>query len=71
MGTEEEADEGKRKNILFPIKIDEVVLPFGFRNMHAADLTDWEGTGSHAGFKRFFGDGSSVLGLSQGAWEEK
>lgn len=66
----EEADQGKRKKILIPVLIDKVEPPFGFGTIQTADLTDWDGSASHNGFRRFFDDVSRVLGLSQGAWEE-
>jgi hypothetical protein len=47
----EEAAEGRSRNILFPVKIDNVPIPLGFRSIQTADLTGWNGTSEHAGFK--------------------
>ena len=41
-----EAAEGARKGILVPALIDNVQIPFEFKRIQAADLTDWK-TGSH------------------------
>jgi len=49
----EEADIGKKRQILVPAKIDSVELPFGFGRIQAADLTDWEADTDHTGFSRF------------------
>ena len=40
----DEAFEGAKRGILVPVLIDDVEIPFGFRQMHAARLTNWEGT---------------------------
>lgn len=47
----EEAEEGKSKKILVPIRIDQIKPPFGFRNIHAADLSSWNNDASHAQFQ--------------------
>ncbi len=39
----EEADIGKERQCLRPVKIDQVTLPFGFRLYQALDLTEWSG----------------------------
>lgn len=39
----EEAEEGKRKGALFPIKLDNVLPPLGFRSFQVANLTGWQG----------------------------
>jgi hypothetical protein len=48
---ETEAAEGANRGILVPAMIDEVRIPFEFKRIHAADLTDWKGELSHAGFQ--------------------
>ena len=35
----QEADEGRRRNILVPVRMDDVQVPLGFRLHHCADLT--------------------------------
>jgi hypothetical protein len=39
----DEADEGLQRNILVPVVIDEVKIPFGFRRIQAARLVGWTG----------------------------
>ncbi|KAF0182914.1 MAG: hypothetical protein FD160_1156 [Caulobacteraceae bacterium] len=39
----DEADAGKRRNVLLPILIDEVEIPYGFRQIEAARLIGWTG----------------------------
>ncbi len=43
----DEADEGKRRNVLLPIVIDPVEIPYGFRQIEAATLTGWNGDRFH------------------------
>lgn len=38
----EEADDGKRRGVLVPVMLDPVEQPRGFREIQAADLTDWQ-----------------------------
>jgi hypothetical protein len=45
-----EASEGARRKILVPALIDNATIPFEFRRIHAADLTDWKADSTHAGF---------------------
>jgi sulfatase modifying factor 1 len=46
-----EAEEGRRKQILVPLKLDEVTLSLAFRHIQAADLTAWKNDASHVQFK--------------------
>lgn len=45
---QEEAIEGSNRGVLFPILLDQVELPFGFRLIQAADLSDWRGKANHS-----------------------
>ena len=48
----EEADEGLRMELpLFPILLDEVLPPLGFRGIQAADFSAWDGSLSSQVFK--------------------
>lgn len=38
----EEGDEGRTRGILVPVLLDSVLPPRGFREIQAADLTDWQ-----------------------------
>jgi hypothetical protein len=48
----EEADEGRTGSRLIPAAIEHVQPPIGFRQLHAADLTDWRGQRPHDDFDR-------------------
>lgn len=37
----EEADDGKRRGVLIPVLLDPIEQPRGFREIQAADFTDW------------------------------
>ncbi len=39
----DEADEGKKRDVLLPLIIDEVDIPYGFRQIEAARLIGWSG----------------------------
>ena len=39
----DEAESGKRDGRLVSVRIDEVEMPLGFRQLHAATLVDWQG----------------------------
>ncbi len=45
----EEAEYGKRKDILFPVFIERVEFPYGFGRIQTADLVDWNHRTEHAG----------------------
>lgn len=45
----EEAEYGKRKDILFPAFIEKVEFPYGFGRIQTADLIGWENGEDHAG----------------------
>ena len=39
---QEEATQGKRRGVLFPIRLDAVDPPIGFTMVETADLSDWQ-----------------------------
>jgi formylglycine-generating enzyme required for sulfatase activity len=45
----EEAEYAKRKEILFPVFIEHVEYPYGFRRIQTADLMGWDGDTEHPG----------------------
>jgi len=45
-----EADDAKRRGILVPALLDDVVIPLAFRRMQAANLTKWSGVFPNAEF---------------------
>src|SRR5713226_8087397 len=44
----DEAQEGANRKVLVPVLIDKVSPPYGFRQVQTADLSDWDGSASHA-----------------------
>ena len=57
-----EAEEGKRRGILVPARIDDVTIPLAFRRIQAADLVGWRGALPNAGFDELAEAVSGVLG---------
>ena len=47
-----EVDEAQNRHILIPVLLDAVEPPLGFRNIQAADLSDWNNDVSHPAFKQ-------------------
>jgi hypothetical protein len=43
----DEADEGKKRGVLLPVLIDDVDIPYGFRQIEAARLVGWTGDARH------------------------
>lgn len=60
----EEAEYGKRKDILFPVFIERVEYPYGFGRIQTADLVDWGGEDGHPGFSQLIEALTSQLGDS-------
>jgi membrane-associated phospholipid phosphatase len=48
----DEAETGQRNNRLVSIRIDDVEMPLGFRQMQAATLFDWTGDREHPEFQQ-------------------
>src|SRR5215469_8658508 len=62
----DEATEARRQSKLLPALIERVPPPIGFRQIQAADLTDWHGEESHHGFQRLVQDiGQYVLNSAE------
>ncbi len=49
----EEAEYGKRKNILFPAFIEAVEYPYGFGRIQAVNLVDWKNQSKHPSLVQF------------------
>ncbi len=59
----EEADEGLRKELpVFPVLLDAVMPPLGFRFIHAADFSKWDGSQSSPLFQSLARDIKNILG---------
>ena len=59
---QEEADRGRKRNILIPILIDDVDPPLGFGTIQAADLVEWDPAQSSQEFQKLIADISAILG---------
>lgn len=58
-----EAREGLRRRVLFPVMLfEEVKIPLEFRDVQAARLMDWRPNQHHPGFEQFMQDLAHVLG---------
>jgi hypothetical protein len=58
----EEAEIGKRRQILIPVVLDEVEPPFGFGLIQAANLVGWSGNTSDSTCGRLISDIEIILG---------
>jgi len=58
----EEATEGRRLGKLVPVMIEAVRPPAGFREIQAADLTDWDGSREFDGMRMLIADLENILG---------
>ena len=59
---QDEADDAKRREVLFPVLIESVLPPFGFRSVQAADLTNWDGKDATQQFEWLMSDLVNVVG---------
>jgi hypothetical protein len=60
---QEEAEIGRRRNILIPVLIEDVLPPLGFQSLQAADLFKWDGTTRAPLFTKLVADISNILGI--------
>jgi hypothetical protein len=61
----EEAEEGKRRDILIPVLMDKIgreSIPLGFRQRQWANLTDWQSSTMHQGFQKLVERISRIVG---------
>ena len=58
----EEADSGLERNTLVPVLLETVRLPLGFRQVHAEDLSAWDGTQEFPSFQKLLRDIEGVIG---------
>lgn len=57
----EEAGDAKKRNILLPIRIEDVQPPFGFGLRHVQSLVGWHEGDSHPGYDQLLRDIGAVL----------
>lgn len=60
----EETEEGARRKILAPVMKDDVGIPFGYRQYHAASLTDWDGSSTAPVFQQLLENITGITGIS-------
>ena len=61
----EEAEEGKSREVLIPVLMDQpdqAKIPRGFRGIQCADLTQWKGGAEEEGFQQLIGSVSRLAG---------
>ena len=58
----EEATEGRRLGKLVPVMIEAVRPPAGFREIQAADLSNWDGSSDFEGLRMLLADLENLLG---------
>jgi hypothetical protein len=56
-----EAAEGLRRGILVPVMMEDVRIPLEFRRIQAANLTDWQQSPDHPGFRSLLNSLASVV----------
>lgn len=61
-----EAYEGKQRNILVPLLIEDVNIPLEFRRIQAADLRDWQPHNPHADFNLMLDAIANIVGRHPG-----
>jgi len=57
-----EAERGRKKNILVPVRLEEVAPPLAFELLQAAPLIGWHGEQSHPGLERLLQDIAAIVG---------
>lgn len=65
----DEAHEGRERKILFPVRLDDVRPPMGYRRLQAADFTAWDGSVAGPALRAFVADLEVALGPPGGADE--
>jgi hypothetical protein len=66
---QEEADEGRRRKVLVPIRIDDVQPPMGFRSTQHRDFIRWNGLSSEPEFQGLVEDVTKIIGPPPGILE--
>lgn len=65
-----EAEEGKSRQVLFPVLIDNVRPPLSFRMIQAVRLVGWQGDASHPEFYSLVESLETVLGKAAVSYSE-
>lgn len=62
----DEADAGKKRNVLLPLLIDDVEIPYGFRQIEAARLVDWKNDPAHPEWRAVLDSVGHFVGRAPG-----
>ncbi|MGF1547361.1 MAG: SUMF1/EgtB/PvdO family nonheme iron enzyme [Thiotrichales bacterium] len=63
----DEAHEAADRNVLYPLRIEDVTIPHGFRQFQTPDLLAWDGNIAHSGFASLLEALSNHLGTAKAA----
>jgi hypothetical protein len=63
----DEAESGKKRGILFPVLIDDVAQPYGFRSIQSANLVGWKGDPENYQFRRLITDLTGFINIPPAA----
>lgn len=58
---DEEAQEGRKRRVLIPARLDPVEPPFGYRNIQACDLIGWHGEAASPALQALIAEVRNVL----------
>lgn len=58
----DEAELGRKRNILITVQLEKVILPLGFGRRVAIDLSDWKSEKTHSGFIKLLKSLETILG---------
>jgi hypothetical protein len=62
---QDEAEEARQRGVLIPVKLEPVQAPAGFRQVQAADLSQWTGSPEHPEFKSLVHAARSLVASSR------
>jgi hypothetical protein len=64
---QDEAEEARQRGVLIPVKMEPVQAPAGFRQVQAADLSQWTGSPEHPEFKSLIHAARSLVEMAREA----
>jgi len=67
----EEAESGLERNALFPVLLETVRLPLGFRQVHAEDISVWDGSENFPAFQKLLRDLETFLARARSITPDK
>jgi len=62
---QDEAEEARQRGVLIPVKMEHVQAPAGFRQVQAADLSQWTGSPEHPEFKSLIHAARSLVEMAR------